>query len=1033
LLAVLAGFVPIAGRADDPPQALDTRAGIHDGYARLVFAAPDKNSAVVPMTATLDGTQLTIKFDQPVAPRLDAVRGLLGTYLDSVSLSPDGRTVTARMKRPVQLRAQQAGKDIDVLDLIDDQPQKPEAPPAADKPPAPPVAVRPPAAVPAASNAAVAPAAKASSQAPQSAPALAQAAPPAPNPVPLVAPQAPPVAPPPAPQTAAAIAQPLPAPPVEQQPLPAPAPPKPAPAAPAAAAKPLTGTVGKAAEKGVQIRYTVLDDGVSIRFEWTNPTAAAVFRRGGAVWIVFDRAQRVDFSDFKPGAWPVVSAIAEVPTRSGTAFRLDTQGGYDPAVRRAGNDWIVDLQPKPPHLDGPLQPVIRHDGGADTIGFMVLDPTSPISIADPEAGDSIVVVPLPQLGQGMMEGLVYPDVEVLGAIQGLAFRPVTDQLAIRSLPDQVELSSPGGLMLSSDSDRNLPPRPPRVSGTLLSPSAWQGKLAVPFTTREQALLGAISAGSDDDRTDHRVDLAKFYFANGLAAETLGVLRNAQRDVPNLTDDPSIRLMQGAAELMMRQDEIAAADLGDRSLDGRVDTALWRAALAAEQQDWKTADQLGKQGKDALPGYPPWMRNRLALALADAMLRADDPAAALPLAQAVIDGKPTRGQADEAHFLAGRIAADQHETQKAMAHLNAAASSPAIDLGRAQATFALTVMRYESGALARPDAIAAIDRLRYAWRGDDFELQVLNKLAELYVADGNYRGAFDTLARIPAGYPDTQAARDATDQMSRDFVAMFIGPDADKVAPLTALGMYQQFKELTPSGEQGDAIIRKLADRMVAVDLLEPAGNLLADQVKSRLTGVEQARVSAQLALVRLMDNRPADAIAALDAVPAATELPADLVRQRAELRARAQFGLGKPDDALATLTGDDGADADKLRAEIYAKTQNWPKLAALLQSGLKDPDADGKLDPETASTVLRLATALTFAQDKAGLAALQKRYAAAMDQSSYKDAFRIVAGSGTDADGAKTVADKVAQIGDLQSFMEGYRQRVQQDKLSAIN
>jgi hypothetical protein len=342
------------------------------------------------------------------------------------------------------------------------------------------------------------------------------------------------------------------------------------------------------------------------------------------------------------------------------------------------------------------------------------------------------------------------------------------------------------------------------------------------------------------------------------------------------------------------------------------------------------------------------------------------------------------------------------------------------------------MNYTAGKMSRADAIAAIDRLRYAWRGDDFEIQVLRKLAELYIADADYPLAFETLQRIPTGFPDTDAARETAERMQKIFVAMFLGTDANKLPPLTSLALYQQFKELTPPGPDGDAIIRKLVDRLVAVDLLERAGVLLDDQVRNRLTGIDQARVAAQLALVRLLDHRPSDAIAALD-IKVVDGLPPELTKQRAELRARAQFELGRPDDALTTLAGDDGDDADRLRAEIYEKGQNWPLLVAILTKRLVDPGADGKLADADAATVLRLVTALALQNDKPALATLQARYAGAMDLSPYKDAFRIVAGTGSDSEGAKTIADRVAQMGDLQSFMAGYKQRLEKDKLSAIN
>ena len=51
------------------------------------------------------------------------------------------------------------------------------------------------------------------------------------------------------------------------------------------------------------------------------------------------------------------------------------------------------------------------------------------------------------------------------------------------------------------------------------------------------------------------------------------------------------------------------------------------------------------------------------------------------------------------------------------------------------------------------------------------------------------------------------------------------------------------------------MIRRMSDRLVAVDLLGPAANLLAYQVDKRLDGVAKAQVATRLAAVYLMDHK----------------------------------------------------------------------------------------------------------------------------------------------------------------------------------
>jgi tetratricopeptide (TPR) repeat protein len=826
--------------------------------------------------------------------------------------------------------------------------------------------------------------------------------------------------PPEPPPPAAVLPPPQPAP----APVPVPAPVMPPPAVEPVAAE-ITGTLGHAMDRTganpLQIRYSLVDDGVSLRFEWQQPTAAAVFRRGNAVWVVFDQAQKLDFGDFQAENWPVITGIAQQPSRSGTVLRLSVWAGFSPVVRRAGNSWIIGLKSQTQRPDAPVEAMVRSEGSNVSLIYPVLEPAGPISMTDPDAGDVMVAVPLPRLGQGVDQTSDYPDFRALATAQGLVFRPVADQLVIRSKPAEVEIAAPGGLSLSSEADRQALRRGVRESGGLFKLADWQGQTNLDFTQRRQSFLAAITAAAEPERPNARLNLAKFYFVNGMAAETLGVLGAIEHDTPALGEEPVVRALRGAAEDLTGRLDAAHADLGGRDLDDRPDAELWRAMLAA----WA-------KGKVALQTYPPMLRRRIELKLAEALFRGGQKDDADALAASVLTDDPTRGERDLATVLQGRLAGERGDVKKALDLWTQVAQSPEADLGRAQASFALAVTKYGQGTLSRPDTIAALDRLRFVWRGDDFEALVLRKLADVYIADNDYAAGFDILRKLIQSFPDTPLAHDAADQMRKYFVDLFLGPGAESVPPLKALAFYEDFKELTPPGPEGDAIIRKLADRLVSVDLLDRAAALLENQVKTRLTGADQGRVANQLALVRLFDHKPDGAIAALD-LTSADDLPPDLRRQRTELRARAEYELAKPDNALKTLTGDDSPDADRLRADIYWRSHNWGAVATLLQKNLKSPGADNMVDAETAGATINIATAMVLGNDRAGLDELRQTYAAAMDKTQFKDDFRILAGNGATGGNIRTLADKVAQIGDLQSFMTAYRQRLAQEKLSAIN
>src|SRR6202163_4582905 len=109
------------------------------------------------------------------------------------------------------------------------------------------------------------------------------------------------------------------------------------------------------------------------------------------------------------------------------------------------------------------------------------------------------------------------------------------------------------------------------------------------------------------------------------------------------------------------------------------------------------------------------------------------------------------------------------------------------------------------------------------------------------------------------------------------------------------------------------MIRRLADRLVAVDLLDQASELLQYQIDRRLEGAARAQVAARLAMVYLMNRKPDRAIVALRTTRIA-DLSGELRQQRLLLEARAQRDIGRHDLALHTISNITGREAVRLRS-----------------------------------------------------------------------------------------------------------------------
>ena len=378
---------------------------------------------------------------------------------------------------------------------------------------------------------------------------------------------------------------------------------------------------------------------------------------------------------------------------------------------------------------------------------------------------------------------------------------------------------------------------------------------------------------------------------------------------------------------------------------------------------------------------------------------------------------TEAQLDHVTYLRGHLAKMSGELPKALSLWEAVASigdRPS----RAKAAFARVNAMLEEQQIKPDEAIEKLEALRFAWRNDVFEFDLLHRLGRLHADNKNYRNALLTFRQAATYYSDIKGAQALTGEMSEVFKKFYDQGDADQLPPISALGIFQEFRELTPSGEEGDELIARLADRLIEVDLLTRAGDLLEHQVVHRLEGHTKAEVGLQVARIRLMDNAPEKSLDAL-AKSVVADLPAQLERQRTHVKAMALSKLNKPDEALQLISRDAGDEADELRADILWSAKRWRPASRIL-ARLTGALSTEKLDSKSARQLLRRAVALALSKDEVGIGFLRERFGKAMKKSAYAEAFLAVVGKQpVDTDDYRILARKASELDVFLAFRRG--------------
>jgi tetratricopeptide (TPR) repeat protein len=732
-----------------------------------------------------------------------------------------------------------------------------------------------------------------------------------------------------------------------------------------------------------------------LAFTWANPAGAAVFRRGDAIWVVFDAPATLDVS-----ATPKVRPLRGVQAFKGAdhaALRIDAEPDAPVFVASQGNTWTVSLGPGPQSQPAIVRVSRDAAGGPATLKAPVAGATRIINMPDPVVGDTLTVVTALGPPKGIPSRRDFVDAALLPSIQGLAVEPLVEDLTVQREGEIVRISRAKGLTLSpawatrEREDAKLGAPQPAIMPAIV-PAEWAKTGEGGFLRRYEGLFSAAAAESGNKDPEApvaaRMAMARFLVGSELSYEAIGLLNALAREHPEMLDDPEFRGLRGVARTLSRRYAEADTDFSAPALADDPSTALWRAYVATQLAQYGEARALFVKGVEAYGLMSPLWKARFARADAQAALAQGDLIGADTRIRMALEEKVDPEEQLRARLVQARIIELQGYKDRALKVYNAIATAPVESLS-APAVLRSTQIRLELGQIKPAQAALVFDNLRYRWRGDATELETIRALGQLYLAQGRYREALEALRSAGVRLPDLPEALQLQADLNAAFRGLFLDGQADGLEPTQALALFFDFRELAPLGADGDLMVRKIVRRLVDVDLLPQAADLLKYQAENRLDGVPKAQVSTDLAVIYLMDRKPEMALEAIN-TSRTTVLPLALSAERRLVEARAWTSLGRHDSALEIIERDTGKDAQDLRAEILWKQKNWAAAAPLFEKSLGDRwKTATPLNTDEEGRLLRAGVAYSLAGDEGSLDRLESRYQGFYEKANNPEALRI--------------------------------------------
>lgn len=704
-------------------------------------------------------------------------------------------------------------------------------------------------------------------------------------------------------------------------------------------------------KSGVDIKKR--KDLIEIQFNFSSVVGASAFERSGKVWIGFNKKQLFDFphrGDVTPPTF--------IDHEEATILCFDIPKGLHSEFVSKGESWILRFKKDPIGLTTKYKAerLIGHYG----VHVSGEDFQKVISFKDPEVGDIISLVATTKQLSGINETLFFNDFILHHSLLGVAIEWNVEDFRIKITPTGVKLSSldnPVNLAIENEiqKDSNTD-----FSETYL-PVDFKPNPSFDFLTRRSIMLLNVASSSHAESKEKTLDLAKFYFAEHLLTETLGALNLIEFDKDFAAKHPEAIFLKAVTLSMIGRYKEAKEVFNFLNLVSSPNALIAESNLWHKYNNYKLGQRTDSIGITDYLGkffdkYPDYLYWKLVGAEFEVTILNND----LSIVENLLRKIRAPVTMHDINLLTYSKASFYRKNKRYNLATNYydAIKIKGLDAEYyVRGEFDRINMLMQIKQIETHEALLNLQSLKFLWRGDDIEYQVLLKTAQLEEQTKDYLKSLRTYKYILDVFPNDKGAIDLSNHMSDIFNNFIFSKSGyyTQMSDFELVALYYEFKELTPIGESGDKIVLEVAKRLINLDLFNQAEKILDHQVKYRLGEKDKIISGEHLATVYILDKKPQLAVDVLnDTDVINVGFLEHLARQK--LKSKAYIDLGDYNSALTILKNDDSLEAKIIKEEAYFKLGDWDNFALLAESSLFPILVAEKIIPENQEKeTLRLA------------------------------------------------------------------------------
>ncbi len=708
----------------------------------------------------------------------------------------------------------------------------------------------------------------------------------------------------------------------------------------------------------IKVDIEVLNGADEIKFSSKAPLNASIFLRDNKLWFVFDKLANLTLSSIDYNKTDILKNFQQLKTEGNVTIayiEIKNPADFEITSRKQQENWIVRIAPYENTVLASEIPLKRNITKqfvemSNTVNIELYSKKSQIiSFTDPFFGDTITTIPESIASKNSQYKFI--DFTIIESFAGIVVKPLNDSIKFNLNDKSLLISSSSYLNISTDKSVGGLSTQLLFDGLNISNSNVILDLkpykVIPgnFNRNINAINREINNSYDNEiKGDNFLNLVMFFLANKWYVEAKSIIELVYRNSDIIARDYRVRLVIAVIYLMCDDineayDMINSIDLNYVPMQKKSEVRFWQnfceIAYKVQSKEYskegylnstfkRVTNKIKKHKKNFLSKYSEDIFRFICFKTMDFGMKINNNNEAQEVADALAINELQDKDLRLLNYYYGKIFAALGDEKSASAKFSDCASNISDQYTYSHCRFELIKLMHKNLEISQIQYINELQGLSTIWRGDNFEKDVLETLANTYYNMQDIPNAMRVWQTISNSYSQFYDGFLSVTKASKIFID-YLKTSND--SSLSKLAFFYEFKDLIPLGYEGDEVILQTTLYMIDLNLLDQAVKVMEYQIKNRLIGFIKEKIINDLVMVyeNMNDWEMSEKL-----IDQFTDFPFNttnpIIAERKYLYIKSIIGSGQYMDAIALLYGDNSEQADELRSTAFFNLKNWSEF-----------------------------------------------------------------------------------------------------------